>query len=393
MFSRNRIPVFALACLGAVAAVSGGARAQETIKFGVSAPTSGPAAIWGKGQSWMCSKAADEIKQAGGIKVKGKVYNIECVTYDNKYNAAEATKVAQTLVNRDGVKFMYVSGTAAVLATQSLTERQGLVVFSSAWGKALKGPNLPFTFNTVSTPYEITPSLIKFITKTAPDAKSVVLLNVSDATGKEAEAAGRPMWEKAGIKVLSSDFYERGTTEFQPIANRIMSFHPDIVDLASLPMSEAGRVFKELDVLGYKGIKVADSGASAEGLMATSGAAGNGTYMGSAVPFDSPTTTEHQIKVNNEAHALLGENLGGAMISCYDPIYALKAAMEYAQSTDPKDVANALRLVKFNTFFGGQAHFGGKALYGIEAQEMMPVYITQVEGGKLVQKGQIAPAE
>jgi branched-chain amino acid transport system substrate-binding protein len=381
----------AAACILAAGALSSGASAQEIIKFGVSAPTSGPAAIWGKGQSWMCNKAAEEIKQAGGIKVKGKIFNIECLTYDNKYNAAEATKVAQTLVNRDGVKFMYVSGTAAVLATQSLTERQGLVVFSSAWGKALKGPNLPFTFNTVPTPYEITPSLIKFITKTHPEAKTIALLNVSDATGKEGELAGHAMWEKAGIKVLTSDFYDRGTTEFQPIANRIMSFHPDIVDLASLPMSEAGMVLKELDALGYKGIKAADAGASSDGLLATSGPAGNGTYMGSAVPFDSPTTTAHQIKVNNEARAVLGESLGVSMISCYDPVYALKAAMEFAQSTDPKDVANALRLVKFPTFFGGEAHFGGKALYGIESQEMTPVFITQVVDGKLVQKGVIQP--
>ncbi len=371
-------------------AVACSAQAQEVIKIGVSGPLSGAAATWGRGQAWMCSKAAEEIKAAGGVKVKGQTYNFECIAYDNKYNATEGTKVAQTLINRDGVKFIYVSGTAAVLATQSLTERQGLILFSSAWGKALKGADFPLTFNTVPTPYEIAPSMVKFITKTHPEAKTVAMLNPNDATGREAEAAGRPIWEKAALKVLTSDFYERGTTEFQPIAARLMSFNPDIVDLDATPIADAGAILKELTALGFKGIKVNVGGSSASGLMATGGAAGNGTYMGSAVPLDGPSSTEHQRKVNKEALAAIGEDLGTAMISAYDPVYALKAAMEKAQSIEPKEVAAAMRTVKFNTFFGGQAHFGGKDLRrGL--QEMVPVFVTQVVDGKLVEKGRLDP--
>ena len=35
-----------------------------------------------------CAEAAEEIAQAGGVKVAGKTYNFECLAYDNKYNAA-----------------------------------------------------------------------------------------------------------------------------------------------------------------------------------------------------------------------------------------------------------------------------------------------------------------
>jgi branched-chain amino acid transport system substrate-binding protein len=163
------------------------------------------------------------------------------------------------------------------------------------------------------------------------------------------------------------------------------------VDLASLPIAEAGAVIKELGAMGFTGVKIADAGSSADGLMATAGSAGNGTYMGGAMPFDSPSTTEHQVKVNTEAHAYLGESLGMSMISCYDPLYALKAAMEKAQSVDPKDVAPALREVSFPTFYGGDAKFGGKAIYGADSQEMSPVFITQVVDGKLVLKDVIKP--
>src|SRR4051812_2422336 len=70
-----------------------GAHAQETIKLGLSVPLSGAGAVWGKGSEFMCKKAAQEVNQAGGVKAKGKTYNFECLAYDNKYNAAEGTRV------------------------------------------------------------------------------------------------------------------------------------------------------------------------------------------------------------------------------------------------------------------------------------------------------------
>jgi branched-chain amino acid transport system substrate-binding protein len=111
--------------------VATAAMSAETIKLGVSVPLSGSGVNWGKGAEFMCKTAADEIKAAGGIKVKGTTYNIECIAYDNKYTASEGTKVAQTLMNRDGVKFMYVFGTPPPLAAQPLTERQGVVLFNA----------------------------------------------------------------------------------------------------------------------------------------------------------------------------------------------------------------------------------------------------------------------
>ena len=159
----------------------------------------------------------------GGIKVKGQTYNIQCIVYDNKYTAAEGTKVAQTLINRDGVKFMYAAGTAPVLATQSLTERAGVLLFSVASGPSVKGPKIPLTFNTLPTPSEITPGIIKYLSATFPQSKKLVMVNTTDATGREFEANARKMWEKAGYEIVSSDFYDRGTTELQPIATRLMS--------------------------------------------------------------------------------------------------------------------------------------------------------------------------
>ena len=386
---KSRLAVVLAALVTLAATIS--ARAEEVIKVGLSVPLSGSAANWGRGVDWMCKKAAEEIKAAGGIKVKGKAYNIECLAYDNKYTAADGIKVAQTLLNRDGVKYIYVLGTAPILATQSITERQGVMLFNTSWGMSSKGPKFPLTISVDNSPNEIMPALIKYLTQTFPQAKTMVILNANDATGREAEATARPMWEKAGMKILTSDFYERGTTEFQPIAARLVSFKPDMVDLSTVPMADAGQVFKELDALGFKGIKVTDNGTGADAIIATGGTTVNGVYMGASMTFDGASTTEHQRKVNDEYFATFNESLGLPQISGYDAIYMLKAGAEKAQSIDPKDVAAVLETTTFRTFYGGEAGFGGKEIYGVNSQPMLPVYITQLTDGKLIEKARIVP--
>jgi branched-chain amino acid transport system substrate-binding protein len=374
----------------AVASVaSNAATAQDIIKFGVSAPLSGAGAAWGKGAEFVCQQAAKEIKAAGGINISGKSYNVECIAYDNKYTAAEGTKVAQTLLNRDGAKFLCGVGSAPLLAAQSLTERQGAILFSQAWAKSGKGPNFPLTFSNIVTPLEVSPAMIEYITRTHPQAKTIALLNVGDASGREAEEVMRPLWEKAGIKVLTSDFYERGTTEFQPAAQRLAALKPDIVELGSPPPADVGQLFKELAVLGFNGIKVATSGTAAEGIVKTGGAAAEGVYMGAAFTFDGPSTTEHQRKMNAEAIPLIGESLSIATNPCYDAVYMLKAGAEKAQSIEPKAIAAVMPTVKYKSFYGDDIGFGGKEVYGSVIQPMLPVYISQIVGGKVVERAKI----
>ena len=104
----NRVLV--AATFAAAPFIAGNASAQDTktLILGVSAPMSGAAATWGLGQEWTAKQAAKEINDAGGVKIGGTTYKFEVRAYDNKYNAAEGTKVAQNIVNRD--KSRYVVG-------------------------------------------------------------------------------------------------------------------------------------------------------------------------------------------------------------------------------------------------------------------------------------------
>lgn len=391
MAQSRRIPSFAIGLLAAGLVAQ--ASAADTIKLGLSVPLSGAAANWGKGGEWLCKQAAQEIAKAGGVKVGGKTYEYECVAYDNKYNAADGTKVAQTLLSRDNVKFIGGSlGTAPVRALQSLSERDGVMLFTTAWGKAIKGPKFPLTFTQMNTVYEISKPLLGYVKQANPNIKTVALLNPNDATGQDVEAADRANWEALGVKVVSSDWYERGTTEFQPIAAKIAAIKPDAVDLGAAPPPDAGFVFKELKAQNWNGTKVVTVGSGAEGILATGQDAADGTYMGAAMTFDSAATTAKQKALNDGVKAATGESVNAIQIGFYDAVYALKAAMEKAQSVDPKQVAAALPTVTFDGFYGKSA-FGGSAMYGSPQQILVPVIVSQLKGGKLAELQRIAPDE
>ncbi|EPW8906858.1 ABC transporter substrate-binding protein [Pseudomonas aeruginosa] len=376
---------------GALAPLCGSA--AEVMKLGLSVPLSGAGANWGIGAKWLCEQAAGDVAAQGGVKVAGQTYNFECVAYDNKYNAADGAKVAQTLLSKDSVKFVAGSlGTAPVRALQSLSERRGALIFTTAWGTSIKGPKFPLTFTQMNTPNEIVYPLVKFVKERNPSIKTVVLMNPNDATGQETEAIARKAWEAVGVKVLASDWYERGTTEFQPVASKMASLKPDAVDLCSSTPADSGQLFKELSGLGWNGVKVIEVGTGAGGLLATGGEAASGTYMGAAVALDSPGTTDLQRRLNDGVKAQTGESINAIQIGFYDSVKALAAAMEKAQSVEPKAVAEALPEITFDSFYGKSA-FGGKATYGTPQQILVPVIVTQLQQDKLVEVGRVQPEE
>jgi branched-chain amino acid transport system substrate-binding protein len=382
-----------LAVLSAAVGLSASASAQDTIVLGVSAPLSGAAASWGIGVDWASQQAAKQINDAGGIKVGGKAYKVEVRSVDNKYTAGDGMKTAETLISRDKVKIFTQSvGTAPVKAIQALTERENILLFTSAWGRSVKGPSFPLTFTIINTPDEVLAPIYATVKQRHPDVKTVLMLNPNDASGQDTAKDATKFWTEAGIKVLDSLYFERSTTEFQPIATKIATQKPDIVDLGGTPPANAGTVLKELEVQGWKGVKVIGAGTGSDVLVRTGGAAANGTYMGLAADFDGPTATEVQRKLNAGAKEALKESLNVIHMGGYDGVMSAKAGIEAANSLDPKKIAEALPKAVFDISYG-KAAFGSKDVYGTPQQLLIPIVVTQIQDGKTVEVVRILPDE
>jgi branched-chain amino acid transport system substrate-binding protein len=382
----------ALLTLGLLASL--GARAEDdVIKLGISAPMSGAAASWGIGADWVGQQAVKEVNDHGGVVVGGKTYKFQLTSYENGYNSADGGKAAQAMLNRDHVRFIIQGiGTAPIKALQSLSERQGALLMQIAWGKSVKGPQAPLTFTNSNTPFELFGPLFDLVKQKHPEAKTVALLNPNDATGQEVEAEAVKQYQARGFIILASTWYERGTTEFQPIATKLAQTKADIMDLSGAPPADSGMVYKELAIQGWKGIKVQSSGTGADAMVKVGGAAVEDTYMGNAADFGGPTATPVQQRLNAEGLKVMNEPVNILHMGAWDATMAIKAAMEKSSSIDPKVVAKTLPTIIFESSYGPTA-FGGKDTYGSPQQMLVPIIVTQIKNGQTVEIARIIPDE
>jgi branched-chain amino acid transport system substrate-binding protein len=133
-------------------------------------------------------------------------------------------------------------------------------------------------------------------------------------------------------------------------------------------------------------------GTGADGLLATGGKAAEGAYLGAAISFEGAASTPLQRSLNEGVRGVSGDSINAVQIGFYDAVLALKAAMEKAQSIDPVQVARTLPTVTFDSFYGKSA-FGGMESYGSAQQILVPVVVTQLKDGKLIEVGRVPAAE
>ncbi len=386
-------PIVKWAAAALMLAAAPAASADEVLKVAVFAPLSGAAAGWGLGAKWVGEQAAKEINDQGGIKAGGKVYKVESIAYENGYNSAEGAKAAQAILNRDGIRFIIQGiGTAPVKALQSLSERQGALMMQVAWGKSVKGPQAPLTFTNSNTPFELFGPLFDLVKKQHPEVKTVALLNPNDATGHEVEEEAEKQYRARGYDIVAVTWYERGTTEFQPIATKLAQTHADMMDLSGAPPGDSGMVYKELAVQGWKGVKMQAAGTGADAMVKVGGDAVEDVYMGNAADFGGPAATPIQRKLNEGALKALNEPLNILQLGAWDGLMAVKAGIEKADSIDPKKVAKVLPTIIFESSYGPTA-FGGMETYGYPQQMLVPIIVTQIKHGQTVEIARIIPAE
>lgn len=403
-YQKRRITAFTSGGLTLVLALSacggsglsnsgGGGNHTGVVTLGVSAPMSGDAAGWGVASKWLTEKAVKELNDAGGVKTGKGTVTFKVAAQDNEYTAAGGARAAQTLLNGDHADFISFSvGTAPVQALQSMTEKKHILMMTSAWGKDLKGPKFPYTFTVINTPFEVLNPLARFVLGEHPDAQDVALIGMNDATGHQTEAVAQDVWKGLGKKVVSSDFYEQGTTEWAPIATKLISKRSDILDMTTVTPGAAGLLLRALHDQGWKGVTMLSAGTGGSALIKSAGGASEGVYMGLAADYSSDKATQKQRELEAGLVKATGETLNGVTIGAYDAVKAIAAAIKKAGTTDSDAVRKAMSTVVWDASYGPTA-FGAQSVYGSPQQILVPMIVTQIKSGKVVERERIIPQE
>lgn len=332
-----------------LAMAQSGAVEKEKIFIGLITPFSGPAASFGPPQRASLQYAIDQANADGGVRVNGKTYHFGLKTYDSAYDPTKAVTAARQALTQDGLKYLEVLGGGVAGAVQPLAEGAGALMFVMGAGKKFIGEAHPTTFQPYyNIPQAMESSLKALLKANSAQGRKIVHLYTDDDLGADIAPDSQEYAKKLGFesKVI---LVARDVTDFASILTGIVS-NTDLIDFGSMPPSQYAVVVKQSRQLGYKGSFIFPSTINLNEVLKTAGAkavAGGVT----APAWDTTFST-----VGKAWTAKMQADVGTVQpwtAQNYDNLFLLRAAMNKANSIDPKEVAKTLREVSFDGVLGG----------------------------------------
>jgi branched-chain amino acid transport system substrate-binding protein len=365
---------------------------DKVLTIGAIFPLSGRGATWGIAAQKAITVKQKEVNARGGLNVGKEKYKLEIIWEDDKFVGATGRMAAEKLVNRDKVKIILGSQSSAViLAVQPITERNNILFLINSYSKEVLGPDKPYSFRMVLTANEILQGMYPWMARTYPKAKTVALIEPNDPSGFPIEKDCQRIAPQNGIKVVFSQFFERGTSDFYPLLNKLLLTNPDFIDFTGANPGDQGLIVKQVRELGYKGKTFAGTTLNPAEFCKIAGVQNAEGHISNTHDLLGAYTTEGQKKYYDDYIATHGEPFDPVTPKYHVYLDILVQAIEKAGSLDPTRVKETMeKTEEWSTIFG-PTKFGGKEYYGAKRQIVTPVYISELKEGKLVNRGMTMP--
>lgn len=358
--------------LGATALTSI-AHAQSPIKIGVVTPLSGTYAPIGQQVRWGLELAARDINAAGGISGR----KLELLFEDEEANPSVAVQKAEKLFQVEKVDFL--TGTvnsASTLAVAQLAERNSklaatTVSFADSITTDKCSPNM-FRVNARAEQQSV--ALAAWLARSKPKAR-VFYLGPDYEMGRSTVAAFKASAEKSGAESAGEVFAPLDSKDYSQYFGQIRAARPQVV-YTSVAGNDTVRLFTQMLDFGLLSnlTMVGASGTVTSQNIGAMGQAAEGfaTGVGYSPQIDNPANKKfvESFRAANKADP----DLYGA--DSYGVLFAYKAAVEKANSTETDKVRDALRGLKWQT------PQGEKMIRAGDHQAMQPMYVVRVTKGK-----------
>ena len=366
-----------------------GAEAQSgpPIKVGFASAMTGPSAITGEGVKWAAQMLADEYNAKGGIMGR----KIEVYFGDNAGTPGEAVSAVRRLADVDKVDVIVgqTHSGACLGALPIVKELQVPMVIEACSNPKIR-ELIGKTVNEWA--FRVNPDDImlanQFSKHIAQSTKTVSIFAQNDDFGRGAAAAYDAAFKKTGIKLVSTEFFDRGQADYRPVLTRVKRANPEAVLLVMLA-SEGSvfmRQFREVGLtqkLYARGSmatveflhQVKDSPSIADGLV-------EATYWTPALDPAWEKQWLERWKVPVRVHGSLA-----AIAFRYALVPAIEQAIRKTGKTDRKAIRDALETVDVADTPVGRIRFDDTH------QALINMLLVQISGGqlKLLEKIAIQP--
>jgi branched-chain amino acid transport system substrate-binding protein len=222
------------------------------VKIGAVAPMTGGASAWGLALKGGAELQAAIVNAEGGLQMGSKKCKVKVVAIDGQCTAAGGAAASNLLASENVAATMGPLCSPESTGFRPVAKRHGQVSFSTSYMKDILTPEFPLMFHGLQGPAVFAPVLIKEA-KAKFKFNTVMIIGPNDQGGTDAGRQLSKMYADQGVKA-SEEWYQRGTTNFAPLAQRVISANPDSLELAASPPGDVGNVVKALMEAGFKGV-------------------------------------------------------------------------------------------------------------------------------------------
>jgi branched-chain amino acid transport system substrate-binding protein len=349
-----------------------GAYAADPIKIGVVTPLSGTYAGIGQQVRWGLELATREVNAAGGIMGRPVELSFE----DEEANPSVAVQKAEKLFQVGKVDFL--TGTVnsgSTLAVGQLAERAGkLIATTVSFADSITTDKCsPNVFRVNARAGQQSAALAVWMAKEKPKTK-VFYLGPDYEMGRSTVAAFKSSAEKVGAASTGEVFAPLDSKDYTQYFGQLRASRPEVL-YTSVAGNDTVRLFTQLQEFGLLGnlTVVGASGTVTAQNIAAIGKAAEGFVTGVGYSAEIDTPENKTFVAAFKAANKIDPDLYGA--DSYGLIYAYKAAVEKAKSTETDKVREALRDLKWQT------PQGEKTLRAGDHQAIQTMYVVRVTGG------------
>lgn len=337
--------------LGLASLVTWGAE-DVVVRIGLTGPLTGPQAATGKDDENGLRMAIDRLN-AQGTLVGGRKVHFELLSEDDAADPRTGMTVAQRLIDADvkAVIGPYNSGVAIPIS--KLLNDAGIVMATVASNPKVTQAGYPFVFRIGPSDISSAAKMGAFAAKKL-NVRNLAVIDDRTAYGQGVADEFIKVVKANGVQIVAREFTTDKATDFAAILTRIKAIKTDGIFYGGYH-SQAGPLRRQMKVLGMEGYLLGGDAICNE-LLAKLG----GETVDGHVYCPLGGTVLDQSNEGRQFKAEFRKRFGVEPLtyapSMYDALFLIAAAMQKANSVEPRQYRSALASITYQGL-GGNYQF------------------------------------
>ena len=346
---KHRLLVLAIA--SAFAAASAPAAAQTVVRIGHVAPLTGGIAHLGKDNE-LGGKLAVEELNARKISIGGNPVTFELLSEDDAADPKQGTAAAQKLVDSKVVGVVGHLNSGTSIPASRIYNDAGIPQISpSSTAPKYTQQGFKTTFRVVANDGQLGGTLGRYALKEMK-AKSIAVIDDRTAYGQGVADEFQKSAKAAGGKIVGREFTNDKATDFNAILTKLKGAKPDLVFFGGMD-AVGGPMMRQMKQLGINARFMGGDGiCTAEMAKLAGDAIGQGKVVCAEAGGVTPDKAAAMENFKKKFKDKFGIEVQLYAPYVYDAVNVMVAAMQKANSTEPKKYLPELAKIQYDGVTG-----------------------------------------